>query len=152
MEGERIVDQVAAAPLAQGLPAGRAKRAAEQALARTAIADCAGMHPSELSGAESVRAAIARGLVVAPRMLLVDDPTAGVGLLQSGGVLRLLRSIADEGIAVLMSTDDATCVSGTDRAFALDDGRLRVDVQGPQAEVVPLRPSKIGLASGAQPG
>jgi ABC-type ATPase involved in cell division len=152
MEGERLVEHVAAALLAQRAPLARARRAAELALERTQVSDCAGMHPDELTAVERIRAAIARGLVVGPRLLVIDDPVAGVGLVNSDGILRLLRSVADEGVAVLTSTDDATCISGADRALALDDGKLRADVQAPRADVVPLRPRALGAESGAQLG
>jgi len=96
--------------------------------------------------------AIARALAPAPTILVIDDPATGVGLLQSDGILRLLRSIADEGVAVFMSTDDATCVSGADRAFSLHDGQLRCDVEAPQADVVPLRPRDLESEPGAHLG
>jgi putative ABC transport system ATP-binding protein len=99
-----------------------------------------------------VRAALARALVAAPSLLVIDDPTTGVSSLHGDGVLRLLRSIAHEGTAVLMSTDDATCISGADRAFALDDGQLRVDVEAPYADVVPLHPRKLELEPDAHLG
>jgi ABC-type lipoprotein export system ATPase subunit len=152
MEGERLVEHVAAALLAQRVPIARARRAAELALERAEVSDCAVMHPDELTAVERVRAAIARGLVVGPRVLVIDDPAAAVGLLQSDGILRLLRSVADEGVAVLMSTDDATCISGADRAFSLHDGKLGADVQAPRADVVPLRQRALGAESGARLG
>ncbi len=152
MYGERVLDHVAAALLAQRVSSPRARHAAERALARTAVAECAGMHPDELSGGESVRVGMARSLVAGPSLVVIDDPTAGVALPESDGILRLLRSIADEGVAILMSTDDATCISGADRAFSLDDGEVRGDVQSPQADVVPLRPRKLGSGSGAHHG
>jgi putative ABC transport system ATP-binding protein len=152
MQGERVLDHVATALLAQGISSGQARRAAEHVLTRAAVADCAGMQPDELNGAERVRVAIARALAPGPTMLVIDDPTTGVGLLQSDGILRLLRSIADEGVAVLMSTDDATGVSGADRAFSLHDGELRCDVQAPQADVVPLRPRNVEVEPGAHLG
>jgi ABC-type ATPase involved in cell division len=152
MEGECVLDHVAAALLAQGVHLARARRAAQLALTRAGVAEGAGVHPDELSAAEGVRAAIARALVAAPSLLVIDDPTTGVGSLHSDGVMRLLRSIADEGTAVLMSTDDATCISGADRAFALDDGRLRVDVQAPYADVVPLHSRKLELEPDAHLG
>jgi ABC-type lipoprotein export system ATPase subunit len=152
MQGERVLDHVAAALLAQGVSLGQARRAAERVLARTAAADCAGMRPDELNAAERVRVAMARALAPGPTLLVIDDPTTGVGLLQGDGILRLLRSIADERVAVLMSTDDATCVSGADRAFSLDDGELRCEVQAPQADVVPLRPRNLGIEPGAHLG
>ena len=148
MQGERVIDHVAAPLLAQGVSSPRARRVAEGGLTRAAVADCAGMHPEELSGAEHMRVAIARALAAAPKMLVIDDPTAGVGLTHGDGILRLLREVADAGVAVLMSTDDATCISGADRAFSLDDGELRNEVQAPRADVVPLRPHALGVGSG----
>jgi hypothetical protein len=71
-------------------------------------------------------------------------------MLQGGPILALLRSIADEGVSVLASTDDATCLSGADRALSLDAGRLQVQALAPQAEVVPLR--KPVRRTGTEPG
>jgi ABC-type ATPase involved in cell division len=149
MQGERVVDHVAASLLAQGLAPSRARRKAQGILERAAVPECAGAHPEELSAAERTRVAVARGLAAAPSLLVIDDPTAGVASLQGDGILRLLRSIVDDGVAVLMSTDDATCISGADRAFALDQGQLRADVRAPQADVVPLRPRKSAVEPGA---
>ena len=142
------IHELGAPLLAQGVSSPRARRVAEGGLTRAAVADCAGMHPEELSGAEHMRVAIARALAAAPKMLVIDDPTAGVGLTHGDGILRLLREVADAGVAVLMSTDDATCISGADRAFSLDDGELRNEVQAPRADVVPLRPHALGVGSG----
>lgn len=139
LEGERVLDHVAAGLLAQHVAALPARRAAERVLARTGVSDCARMEPYELDGGECVRVAIARALISSPTMLVIDEPTVAVGLLQSDPILRLLRSIADEGVAVLMSTGDATCLSGVDRAMSLDEGELRGEVQPSEADVVPLR-------------
>ncbi|MGH2910974.1 MAG: ATP-binding cassette domain-containing protein [Solirubrobacteraceae bacterium] len=138
LEGDLIVDHVAAGLLAQHYAPLPARRVAERVLARAGVADCARMRPYELDGAECVRVAIARALISSPAMLVIDEPTAAVGLLESDPILRLLRSIADEGVAVLMSTGDATCLSGVDRAMSLDEGELRGEVQPSEAEVVPL--------------
>lgn len=139
LEGRAVVEHVEAGLLAQRVSPVAARRAAEAALDRTGTIACAGMFPYELDGGELVRVAIARALAAGPELLVIDDPTAHVGMLQAGGVLSLLRSIADGGVAVLMSTDDAKCLSGADRALSLDGGRLRVEAVAPQAEVVPLR-------------
>jgi ABC-type lipoprotein export system ATPase subunit len=139
LEGDRVLDHVAAGLLAQHVASLPARRAAERVLARTGVADCTRMKPYELDGGETMRVAIARAFVSSPTMLVIDEPTAMVGLLQSDPVLRLLRSIADEGVAVLMSTGDATCLSGVDRAMSLDEGELRGESPPPEADVVPLR-------------
>jgi ABC-type ATPase involved in cell division len=149
MEGELVVDHVAAALLAKRLTLRRARRAAESALARAGAQGCAALHPDELGPAEAVRVGIARALAPAPNLLVTDDPTAAVGMLHGDAILGLLRSIVDEGIAVLMSTDDATCISGADRVLALDRGRLSADAQTPPADVLPLRPRALDVESGA---
>jgi putative ABC transport system ATP-binding protein len=150
LEGEKAVQHVAATLLAQGFPSARAMRAAQHALARVGAEKCAWMYPDELTAVETVRVAIARALVPAPKMLVIDDPTAGVGSLHGDAVLGLLRSTADEGVAVLMSTDDATCISGADRVVSLEGGRVRGEVQGASADVVPLHPPKGELQPGAR--
>jgi putative ABC transport system ATP-binding protein len=149
LEGDRVLDHVAAGLLAQHVASLGARQAAERVLARTGAADCARMKPYELDGGETMRVAIARALVTSPTLLVVDEPTATVGLLQSDPVLRLLRSIADEGVAVLMSTGDATCLSGVDRAMSLDEGELRGEAQPTEADVVPLR--AVLRRTGAEP-
>lgn len=139
LEGDVVLDHVAAGLLAQDMTAVEAARVADRALARAGVPECARMRPYELEAAESVRVAIARALTSSPALLVIDDPTAAVGPLQSDPVLRLLRSLADEGVAVLMSTSDATCLSGADRALSLDQGKLRGEPDPPQAEIVPFR-------------
>lgn len=139
LEGDRVLDHVAAGLLAQRMATVPAARTAERALARTGVADCARMKPYEMRAAERVRVAIARALTSSPSLLVIDEPTATVGILESDPILRLLRSIADEGVAVLMSTGDATALSGADRAKSLDQGELRGELEPQEAEVVPFR-------------
>ncbi len=154
LEGGPVLDHVATGLLAQHYSPLLARRAAERVLARAGVADCARMEPDELDGAECVRVAIARSLVSSPSLLVIDEPTAVVDLLQGDPILHLLRSIADEGVAVLMSTGDATCLSGVDRAMSLDEGELRSEVQSSEAHVVPLHiaPRRAGAEPKADVG
>jgi ABC-type sugar transport system ATPase subunit len=94
-----------------------------------------------LRGAEQVRAMLALALTSAPRLLLVDDVVAGVELVQRRAILRLLRSLADDGLAVLTSTDETPALAGADRALTLSEGCLHGRLAPELAEVVPLRAS-----------
>ncbi len=153
MEGELVLEHVSAPLLAQGTSPRHARRAAGGLLERTSVAHCAGMHPDELDGSERVRVGLARALATSPAILIVDDPTAGVGLLQVDGILRMLRSLAkDEDRGVLMSTNDAMCISGADRALSLDDGQLRGEEEASRAEVIPLLPRPLGAGPQAHTG
>jgi hypothetical protein len=62
-------------------------------------------------------------------------------------VLELLRSIADDDIAVLMTVDDATGLAGADRALSIDMGELRGDAIPTPASVVPLHGNRVGFSA-----
>jgi ABC-type lipoprotein export system ATPase subunit len=142
--GERVVDHVALGMLARGVQLDRARGRADAVLERAGVADCADLGPYELGTAEIARVAIARAMVAEPRLLLVDEPTKGVDLSERDGILTLLRSIADEGVAVLMTVSEATELSGADRALSIAAGELRGAAAPAEARVVPLRRARAG--------
>lgn len=138
-EGRNVLDELMAGQLARGVAASEARSRSWAALERTGIEHRAAHELRTLDGAESVRVAIARALVLQPSLLVIDEPAKGVDLLERDGTLSLLRSLADDGIAVLMSTGETTGLSGADRALSLADGELRGSRQPELAPVVPLR-------------
>lgn len=147
-EGRTVLDEVMVALLARGVPAAAARSRASTALERTGAERCGGLRLGELDSAEAVRVALARTLAVRPRMLAIDEPVNGVDLMERDSILSLLRSLTDEGIAVLASTGESTGLAGADRALSLSEGELR---SGPAPELAPvlaLRPSAVRQASG----
>ncbi|HUB75846.1 MAG TPA: hypothetical protein VL977_02260, partial [Solirubrobacteraceae bacterium] len=64
-------------------------------------------------------------LTLEPALLAIDEPIAGVDLLERESILALLRSLADEGIAILTCNGETTAFAGCDRALSLSEGRLR---------------------------
>lgn len=137
-EAREVLDELMLGQLARGVARSAACTSAYAALERTGAERCAmcGLH--ELDGAETVRVAVARALVLDPSLLIIDEPTKGVDLIERDRILALLRSLADEGLGVLISAGEATALSGADRALSLTDGRLRGSVVPDLAEVVPL--------------
>ncbi len=103
---------------------------------------------SELDSAERIRIAIAHALALEPRLLVIDEPVAGVELHERDGILLLLRSLADEGISVLMTVGDLTGLSGADQSLTIGDGELRGSSKPELAPVVRLRPAAGLRASG----
>ncbi len=140
-EARGVLDELLAGQLARGVPQPTAQAHAFQALERTGASDCAGHGTHELHGGEAARVAIAIALTLDPRLLVIDEPTKGVDLLERDAILALLRSLADEGIALLVSAGEATALSGADRALSLSGGELRGNIATELAEVVPLRRS-----------
>jgi energy-coupling factor transporter ATP-binding protein EcfA2 len=139
LDAPTVLDELLLGQLARGVRRALARARAYTALARVAAADCAPRAPHELDGAEELRVALARALVLEPALLVIDDPVRGVDVLQRDEILALLRSLADDGIAVLISTDEATALAGADRAMSLSDGVLRGASAPELAEVLPLR-------------
>ncbi len=136
---ETVLEQVALALLIRGVSPSAARLQSRAVLERVECASLANAHPSDLDNGERIRVAIARALACKPRLLVADEPTVGVDLRDRDAILLLLRSLADDGIAVLTSVGDSTGFLGADRALAMSDGRLRGELQPDLAPVVPLR-------------
>lgn len=100
---------------------GRAERArAREALATVGLADRAGDTFGELSGGQRQRVLIARALVQDARVMLLDEPFAGLDAPSSERLMRLLDDLAASGRAVLISTHDVEQVAAWDRVLCLN--------------------------------
>jgi ABC-type multidrug transport system ATPase subunit len=139
--GGSVTDQVAVPLLARGVGRTRAGVPARAALERVGASDCAHVDPRDLQADELVRAGIARALVTAPKLLLLDEPTKGVDALQRDSIFTLLRTLSKAGMAVLMTVGEP--VVGPDRMLTLDAGRLRASVMPDGAGIVALRPRRV---------
>jgi ABC-type lipoprotein export system ATPase subunit len=136
---QMVLDVVMVALLAAGISPSQARVRASEGLERARVASCATLRISALNTAEAIRVALARVLALEPRLLVVDDPVQGVDLLERDGILALLRSLANDGLAVLASASEATGLSGADRTLALSAGELRGPPPAELAPVVALR-------------
>jgi putative ABC transport system ATP-binding protein len=104
---------------AEGVGTRAARRRAAEMLAEVGLAERQSHRPGELSGGEQQRVAIARALALDPPLLLADEPTAHLDHVQVGGVLRLLREIADAGRMVVVATHDERLVPLADGVVEL---------------------------------
>lgn len=84
--------------------------AVDEALARVELDDLADRQIGRLSGGQRKRAFVARGLAQGARILLLDEPFAGVDTRTEATVTRLLRELAAQGCTVLVSTHDLHAV------------------------------------------
>ncbi len=118
-----------------GVHAGRrARELAERALEEAGVGECAPRRWSDLSDGERARVAIAQGISRDPRVLLVDDLTATLGLGETEDVAMLLHSLAAErGLGVLMSVGDARATRWSERVATLAGGELLLESACPAA-------------------
>jgi ABC-type ATPase involved in cell division len=137
-EGQYVLEHLLVGQLARGVSPSQANDRAWEALERTDAGNTARLTPAELDAGELVRVAIARALTLQPRMLLIDEPTIGVDLVARDDILKLLASLAADGLAALTTTGEATALTGA-RALQLSDGELHGRSTPDLAPVVPLR-------------
>jgi ABC-type multidrug transport system ATPase subunit len=147
-EGRSAREHVTMGLLARGVSPARARAKAELALERCGALHYAKSTFATLERAEVVRVALARTMVLEPRLLVIDDPTLGVDLMQRDEILSLLRTLADEGTAMLASADESTGLAGADRPLALSEGELRGCLEPELATVVPLHSAAPQRATG----
>ena len=140
------LDNAALAPRrAAGLSQSEAERAAREALERVGLGDRTTAMPDELSGGQQQRVAIARALALRPRILLLDEPTSALDPELVGSVLRVIRSLKEDGVAMLIATHEiAFAREAADRIAFLADGEILEC--GPPAEVLD-RPKSERLQS-----
>jgi len=107
------------------VPSSEHEERAMRALNLVGLAHRASHRPSELSGGEQQRVAIARGMVNNPRILLADEPTGNMDRKTGDEILRLIQGLNEkEGITVIMVTHDLSNAQRADRLITLVDGQV----------------------------
>jgi branched-chain amino acid transport system ATP-binding protein len=114
-----------------GITLPRASRAAriDEVLARfPRIRERIDNQASTLSGGEQKQLEVGRALLLHPRVLLIDEPSIGLSPKLVADVMALLRSLADQGVTVLMVEQNVrTALKYADRALVLEMGRVALD-------------------------
>ena len=98
---------------------------AEQLLQRVGLPDKADAYPSQLSGGQKQRIAIARALMMRPKMMLFDEPTSALDPEMVGEVLEIMKELAREGMTMAVVTHEMGFARevGT-RVLFMDEGRI----------------------------
>jgi ABC-type lipoprotein export system ATPase subunit len=121
-----MLDYVAL-PLLKRQTLRRARRLSAAALARVGVAGCSKGRWEDLTDGERTLVSIAHAMVRQPSLLVVDDPTANLDVLQREEVMGLLRSTAEQDwLGVLITVPDMPSMVHAHRIGSLSDGRLLV--------------------------
>ncbi|HEX6391747.1 MAG TPA: ABC transporter ATP-binding protein [Solirubrobacteraceae bacterium] len=117
-------------PLRYGPRRPDGRRRAAELLDRVGLAERVRHRPSELSGGEQQRVAIARSLINDPALILGDEPTGEVDSETSAALMAMLRELNRErGVTLAVVTHDPGVAGATDRVVRLSDGRVTADVR-----------------------
>ena len=109
----------------RGVEASEAHRRAETLLDRVGLAGQADSYPNQLSGGQQQRVAIARALAMDPRVMLFDEVTSALDPELVGEVLGVMRTLADEGMTMMVVTHEMGFAREVaDRVVLMSDGRI----------------------------
>ncbi len=106
-----------------GVPVAEAREEALALLDKVGLADKADALPATLSGGQQQRVGIARALAMRPSAILLDEPTSALDPERVGEVLQVMRSLADEGMTMIVVTHEILFARDVaDRAIFMDGG------------------------------
>lgn len=102
-----LLENIVEAPVhVLGVPKSKAYEDAHSLLERVGLAERSGHYPSQLSGGQQQRGAIARALAMNPDVMLFDEPTSALDPELVGDVLRVIRSLKEEGRTMILVTHE----------------------------------------------
>jgi lipoprotein-releasing system ATP-binding protein len=108
------------------LPGGDSRSRAADLLSRVGLAERIKHRPSEMSGGEQQRVAVARALAMKPALLLADEPTGDLDENTADSLHSLLKDMhAEQGLTSIIATHNPRLAAACDRVFRLERGQLR---------------------------
>lgn len=129
LEKMTIFNNIAFALKVTEAPSKKIRRNVPMVLSLVGLSKKAKMHPSQLSGGEQQRAALARAIVNNPPILLADEPTGNLDPKTSWEIMKLLVDVNLRGTTVVVVTHDRDIVNAMKkRVITLKDGRVTRDI------------------------
>ena len=101
----------------------------EELLSLIEMEDMKYRYPSEVSGGQKQRAAIARALINSPKVIFADEPTGALNSSQGQNILSILTDLNIKGQTIVMVTHDLKAAVRADRILFIRDGRIDGDLR-----------------------
>jgi len=124
-----VFENIELALLYHKIPAAERRARVQAVIEKMEIAHRAQHMPSQLSGGQQQRVAVARALVANPKLILADEPTGNLDSVHGQEVMRLLKTLNQEGATVVIVTHSNEHASYAQRRINLFDGKIVAQTQ-----------------------
>lgn len=132
-----VLDNVTCAPInVKGVAKAEAEQKAMELLTRVGLANKAQNYPRSLSGGQQQRVAIARALAMDPEIMLFDEPTSALDPEMVGEVLDVMKSLARDGLAMIVVTHEMGFAKEVADKVIFMDGGVIVEQGAPEEVLV----------------
>lgn len=110
-----------------GIPGNERRRRAREKLIQVGLGNRLEHRPNQLSGGQQQRVAVARAIVMNPRIILADEPTGNLDSKSGVEIMTLLRRLSASGITVVLVTHEPDIAAYASRRIVIKDGQLLSD-------------------------
>jgi len=124
-----VRENIELALLYHSVPASKRRERVDAVMDKVGIAHRARHRPSQLSGGQQQRVAVARAVVGEPKLILADEPTGNLDTSHGDEVMRMLRTLNEEGATIAMVTHSPAHATYAGRTVDMLDGRVLVQTR-----------------------
>jgi putative ABC transport system ATP-binding protein len=123
------LDNVEVPMIASGIPPKERKERARKLLELVGLKEFEKNRPSELSGGQQQKVAIARALVNNPQIILADEPTGNLDSKSANEIIEILHDLNKKGVTIILVTHNLNLIKYCHRVFWLKDGLIEKEVE-----------------------
>ena len=119
-----VLENVELPLIYRGLPAGKRRLLALEALERVGLASRMDHRPNQMSGGQQQRVAVARAIAAHPPLILADEPTGNLDTRAGARVFEIIRALHAEGNTIVLITHDEGLARKAQRIVRITDGKI----------------------------
>jgi len=108
----------------RGVPKNERKKLAKEALSRVGLTERSRHRPSQMSGGQQQRTAVARAIAAKPSIILADEPTGNLDTKASSDVINILSQLHKEGRTIILITHDINVAKAAQRKIIINNGKI----------------------------
>jgi len=147
LAGSSAIENVELPMIYSGVTSKDRAKVSRSSLFRVGLGERGSHNPSELSGGEMQRVAVARSLVNRPAILLADEPTGNLDTKSGNEIMTLFQELHRQGKTIILVTHNPQIVKYGTRIVKMEDGKIIMDKPVKKREILPVEMKKDETSS-----